>query len=115
MNYSPHKKKAFFVLRKRTDPWDSEFSEVQSIDGLRERMAKSVTVRVNLERVSQDTAENLQRVLEGHPGEASVIFELEQPRAYLVTLRPNQFVKVKPSAQLVQEVENLCGAGTVKF
>ena len=90
-------------------------SEVQSIDGLRERMAKSVTVHVNLETVARDTAERLQRVFEGHPGEASVIFELEQPRAYLVTLRPNQFVKVKPSAQLVQEVESLCGGGAVKF
>ncbi len=68
-------------------------SEIQSIEGLRERMAKSVIVHVNLERVSQDTAEKLQRVLDGHPGEASVIFELEHPKAYLVTLRPNQFVK----------------------
>jgi hypothetical protein len=30
-------------------------------------------------------------------------------------LRPNQFVRVKPCAQLVQEVERLCGAGAVKF
>jgi len=90
-------------------------SEIQSIEGLRERMAKSVTVHVNLVTATLDTAERLQRVLDGHPGEASVIFELEHPKAYLVTLRPNQFVRVKPSAQLVQDVESLCGAGTVKF
>jgi len=90
-------------------------SEIQSIEGLRERMAKSVIVHVNLERVTKDTPERLQRVLDGHPGEASVIFELEHPKAYLVTLRPNQFVRVKPCAQLVQEVESVCGAGTVKF
>ena len=90
-------------------------SEIQSIEGLRERMAKSVTVHINLETATQDTAERLQRVLGGHPGEASVIFELEHPKAYLVTFRPNQFVRVKPSAQLVQEVESLCGAGAVKF
>jgi len=90
-------------------------SEIQSIEGLRERMSKSVIVHVNLERVSHDTAEKLQHVFDGHPGEASVIFELEHPKAYLVTLRPNQFVRVRPSAQLVQEVESLCGAGAVKF
>jgi DNA polymerase III alpha subunit len=90
-------------------------SEIQSIEGLRERMAKSVIVHVNLERVTQETPERLQRVLDGHPGEASVIFELEHPKAYLVTLRPNQFVRVKPCAQLVQEVESLCGPGAVKF
>jgi DNA polymerase III subunit alpha len=90
-------------------------SEIQSIEGLRERMAKSVIVHINLERVTQDMAERLHRVLDGHPGEASVIFELEHPKAYLVTLRPNQFLRVKPSAQLVQELEGLCGAGAVKF
>ena len=90
-------------------------SEIQSVDGLRERMAKSVTVHVNLERVTHDTVDKLQRILDGHPGEASVIFELEHPKAYLVTFRANQFVRVKPSAQLVQEVENLCGNGAVKF
>ena len=79
-------------------------SEIQSVEGLRERMAKSVIVHVNLEKVTKDLPERLQRVLDGHPGEASVIFELEHPKAYLVTLRPNQFVRVKPSAQLVQEV-----------
>jgi hypothetical protein len=90
-------------------------SEIQSIEGLRERMAKSVIVHVNLEKVGPDTPERLQHVLNGHPGDANVIFELEHPKAYLVTLRPNQFVRVKPSAQLVQEVESLCGAGAVKF
>ena len=90
-------------------------SEIQSVEGLRERMAKSVIVHVNLEKFTKGMLERLQRVLDGHPGEASVIFELEHPKAYLVTLRPNQFVRVKPCAQLVQEVESLCGAGAVKF
>jgi DNA polymerase III subunit alpha len=90
-------------------------SEIQSLEGIRERMAKLVTIHVNLERVTHGTVERLQRVLGGHPGEADVIFELEHPKAYLVTLRPNQFVKVRPNPQLVREVEDLCGTGAVTF
>jgi DNA polymerase-3 subunit alpha len=90
-------------------------SEIQALEGIRERLAKSVIIRVNVQRASQQIAEKLQRVLDGHPGESSVIFELEQPKAYLVTLRPNQFVKVKLSSQLVQQVESLCGTGAVRF
>ena len=90
-------------------------SEIQSLDGIRERMIRLVTIHVNLERVTHGTVERLQRVLVGHPGEADVIFELEHPKAYLVTLRPNQFVKVRLNPQLVREVEDLCGAGAVKF
>lgn len=90
-------------------------SDIQAIEGLRERMVKSVVVHVNLEQVASDTAERLLQIIDGHRGEATVIFELEHPKGYLVTLRPNQFVRVKPSAQLVQDIESLCGAGAVKF
>lgn len=111
---------AALVVKGALDVEDSgvrkiRISEVQKLEGIRERMAKSVTIHINIERASLETAERLQRVLDGHPGEASVIFELEQPKAYLVTLRPHQLVKVKISSQLVQQVEGLCGAGSVRF
>jgi DNA polymerase-3 subunit alpha len=90
-------------------------SELHSLEGVREKTARSVTIHVNLASATQETVERLQRILDGHPGEAPVIFELEHPKAYLVTLRPSQFLKVRPNAHLVQEVESLCGAGAVSF
>jgi DNA polymerase-3 subunit alpha len=90
-------------------------SEVQSLEGFRERAATSVTIRVNLAGVGQNGASKLQSVLSIYPGETRVIFELEHPKAYLIVLRPNQFVKVKLDPQFVQAVESICGAGAVKF
>ncbi len=90
-------------------------NEIQSLAGIRQRLAKSVTIRVNLAGIPPNEVEKLQTVLGQHPGEAGVVFQLEQPKAFLVTLRPNQFVKVLPNVQFVQEVESICGVGTVMF
>jgi DNA polymerase-3 subunit alpha len=90
-------------------------NEIQTLEGLRERMAKFVTIRVNLKGIDDTAAERLQAVLGGHPGEAGVIFQLEHPKQYLVTLKPNHFVKVKADTQFIKEVESICGAGAVRF
>ncbi len=90
-------------------------SEVQPLEGLRERAASSVTIRVKLAGMDQGGATKLQSVLSGYPGETRVIFELEHPKAYLITLLPHQFVKVKLDLKFVQAVENICGAGAVRF
>ncbi|MEW5976743.1 MAG: DNA polymerase III subunit alpha [Acidobacteriota bacterium] len=90
-------------------------NEIQPLDGIRERLARSVTIHVNLKELSDDTAQRLQTVLDGHPGETSVIFQLEQPKSYLVTLRPNHFLRVKTSSQFIRDVEMICGAGSVRF
>jgi len=90
-------------------------NEIQTLEGLRERMAKFITIHVNLKGIDVTAAEKLQTVLGGHPGEASVIFQLEHPKQYLVTLKPNHFVKVKADNQFIKEVESICGAGAVRF
>ena len=90
-------------------------TDMQPLDGLRERTATAVTIRVNLGRMIDGGAEKLQSILSGCPGETRVIFELEHPKAYLITFRPHQFTKVKLDSKLVQAVESICGTGTVRF
>jgi DNA polymerase-3 subunit alpha len=89
--------------------------EIQKLEGLRERLAKSVTIYVRLRGLDDTVASRLQTVLGGHPGEASVIFQLEHPKQYLVTLKPSHFVKVTADVQFIKEVESICGAGAVRF
>lgn len=114
------KSDALLLVRGVLDVEDSgarkiRVSEVDSMEGIRERMTRSLRIHINLEQMTSETVERLQRVLCEHPGEASVIFELEHPKVYLLTLRPNQLVKVRPDPQLVLKVENLCGVGAVRF
>ncbi|MFN8008346.1 MAG: DNA polymerase III subunit alpha [Terriglobia bacterium] len=90
-------------------------TEIQPLEGLRERCATSVTIRVSLAGLAPNRVTELQSVLNGYPGETRVIFELEHPDAYLIIFRPHQFVKVKLDPLLIQAVESICGPGAVRF
>jgi DNA polymerase III subunit alpha len=90
-------------------------NEIMSLIDLRERMAKFITIHVDLRHTSQNTALQLQSVIGSHPGETNVIFQLEYPKEYLITLRPNHFVKIKADPQFIKEVEDICGTGAVRF
>jgi DNA polymerase-3 subunit alpha len=90
-------------------------NEITSLIDLRERMAKSVTIHVDLRHAPQNTALRLQSVIGNHPGETNVIFQLESPKEYLITLRLNHFVKIKADPQFIKEVEDICGTGAVRF
>ncbi len=90
-------------------------NEVQNLEGIRETLPKTLTIHVNLMEVQKDVAAKLQSVLEGHPGETSVIFQLEQPKEYLVTLRPNHFLKVRADGHFIRQVETICGSGAIRF
>jgi len=90
-------------------------NDITSLIDLRERMTKSVTIHVDLGRTSHNTALRLQSVIGNHPGETNVMFQLEYPKEYLITLRPNHFVKIKADPQFIKEVEDICGTGAVRF
>ncbi len=90
-------------------------NDIFPVDGLRERLAKSLTIRVNLNNLRRDTATQLQSVFGRHPGEAKIIFQLESLQEYLITFKPNQVAKVQPGFEFIEEVERICGVGSVQF
>ncbi|PYV37274.1 MAG: hypothetical protein DMG06_28535 [Acidobacteria bacterium] len=90
-------------------------NEIQSLEGIRERSAQFVTIYINLLGIDAGDAMRLQSVLGGHPGETRVIFQLEYPEQYLITLKPHQLVKVRADMQFIKEVESICGRGAVRF
>jgi DNA polymerase-3 subunit alpha len=90
-------------------------NDIYPLEGLRERLARSLTIRVNLSTLKRETVSQLQAVFEKHPGDARIIFQLESPQEYLITLKPNQFLKVQPGAEFIEEVERICGVGAVQL
>ncbi len=90
-------------------------NEIQPLEGLRGKLAKSVRIHIDLAKADTQLPGRLNLVMHKFSGEAAVIFELEHPEHYLVTLRPNPFLRIKPDTAFVQEVENLCGRGAVQF
>ncbi len=91
-------------------------SEIVSIEMVREKAARSVAIRLAMPPHGRATVEALLGVLARHKGDRKVALEVElrgggRPlRVKADLLGPT---RVKPSAQLIAELEQVCGEGTV--
>jgi DNA polymerase III subunit alpha len=89
-------------------------SELMPIAALRERTTREVVI--HLPASSRNTFEALSELLGRHRGDRRVSIELavkcaEKP----LRVRADVALRVRPSEKLVEEVEQLCGAGSVEL
>jgi len=88
-------------------------SEVQPMTGLAERNAKTLRIRADVSNLSPTTATTLHRLLESNRGETGVDVELYYPYDFRVNIQSSDFVKVKSSPELIEQIEIICGPGSV--
>jgi DNA polymerase-3 subunit alpha len=111
---------ALLLVRGRfeLDEESSRFqaAEIAPLDGLRERLARAVSIHLSAAAHSRSTLEALWDVLASHQGDRPIVIELEvadQTRRLRVKATVTQQIRVRPSEQLVSAVERVCGAGSV--
>lgn len=88
-------------------------SDFQPLSGIAERNAKMLCIRVQISSMSPGTATELHRLLERHRGETGVDVELYHPSHFRVNIQSSDFVKVRSSPELIQQIESICGPGSV--
>jgi DNA polymerase-3 subunit alpha len=88
-------------------------TEVQPISILRERTTREVII--HLKASSRNTMEALAELLSRHRGDRRVSLELDvtQTGDTPLRVRADVALRVRPSEKLVEEVELLCGSGSV--
>ena len=88
-------------------------SELQPISLLKERTTREVVIHLNVP--SRNTMEALAELLSRHRGDRRVLLELDVKKNGGPGLRVRADVaqRVRPSEKLVEEVEQLCGSGSV--
>jgi DNA polymerase III subunit alpha len=91
-------------------------SEIVAIDVVREKAARQVAIRLAMPPHDRSTIEAVLQVLARHKGDRKVLIEVEL-RGGAQPLRVKAEVlgqtRVKPTAQLVAELERVCGPGAV--
>jgi DNA polymerase-3 subunit alpha len=93
-------------------------SEIAPIDAVRERLARSVAIRLSTPPHGRATFEKLWDVFAQHKGDRRVAFDIElkeADRRLRVTVDVNAQIRVRPSESLVTEVEKICGQGSVSL
>jgi len=88
-------------------------SELIPLEEVRQREASSITVRVELEGFLVETLPHLRELLESNRGECDIRFELRRGSDFALGVKPHPFLRVRPSPDLVQSLEAMCGEGSV--
>jgi DNA polymerase-3 subunit alpha len=90
-------------------------SEIEPLSGIMERHAGLLRISMRINAISADTADSLNRLLENSRGETGVEIELYHPENLKVNILSSGFVKVKSAPELINQIEALCGQGSVQF
>ncbi len=93
-------------------------AEIRPLDTMRERLVREIGIRLSLPPHGRPTFQALLDVFTRHRGDRRVFFELEL-RGHQPALRVRadiaSQVRVKPSNQLVADLEQICGTGSVSL
>jgi len=81
--------------------------EIQPLDNIRERSARSIVLRFGVEAVEQDKLEGLYELLDKNRGECSITFEVAMEDGSIARIQPNQHVKVKVTPELTSSITQL--------
>jgi DNA polymerase-3 subunit alpha len=93
-------------------------SEIVPLEMVRERLTRSVAIRLSTPPHDRGTFERLWDVFSHHKGDRRVAFDVEladSARRLRVKIEVNAQIRVRPSEQLVSDVEKICGAGSVSL
>jgi DNA polymerase-3 subunit alpha len=93
-------------------------SEIAPLEMVRERLTTSVAIRLSTPPHDRVTFEKLWDVFAQHKGDRPVAFDVEvtaASRRLRITVDVNTQIRVRPSEQLVSDVERICGSGSVRL
>jgi len=90
-------------------------AEIVPIEMVRERLAKSVAIRLSMPPHGRATLEKLFDVLAHHKGDRRVAFVIHEQEKHLRVTADVSGIRVRPSESLVSEVEKICGTGSVSL
>jgi DNA polymerase III subunit alpha len=90
-------------------------SEIVPIEIVRERLAKSVAIRLSMPPHGRATLEKLFDVLAHHKGDRRVAFVIHEQEKHIRVTADVSGIRVRPSESLVSEVEKICGTGSVSL
>jgi DNA polymerase-3 subunit alpha len=79
------------------------------------KLTTAIAVKLDRARHSVQTVSDLAPVLKGHSGNLRIYLQVEMPDARKVLMQLPKPLSVRPSKQLLTDVEQILGAGTVQL
>lgn len=88
---------------------------IHPLEGLLERSADAVQVRLETAELEDDLLARLRGALEAHRGDKHVYLEVVEAGNWRLLARAETGLRVSPSDQLTRDIESVVGAGRVRY
>ena len=89
--------------------------EIIPLEGVKSKYTKAMLINLATPGLDKVTLEGLKNVLTRHKGKIPVFLNFAQPTGKTVSICAGKKYTVKADDHLIEELEGLCGNGTVKF
>jgi DNA polymerase-3 subunit alpha len=89
--------------------------DVAPLEGLRERRAREIEIRVNLALADEGVLARLRESLASYPGTTPVSIRLVRPGEFEARLKAADSIRVAPSPRLTSEIRALAGEDSVQY
>ncbi|HEX4439189.1 MAG TPA: DNA polymerase III subunit alpha [Thermoanaerobaculia bacterium] len=89
--------------------------DMTPLEGIRERRARELAIRVNLAYADEDVLTRLHERLRLHPGTTPVSIRLVRPGEFEASLKVADSMRIAPSPRLTSEIQALAGEGSVEY
>ena len=106
---------AMATVRESGGALELTIQDLTPLEGIRERRARELEIRVNLAFADESVLARLQERLRASPGPTPVSIRLVRPGEFEATLRASASMSIAPSPRLTSEIQALAGEGSVAY
>jgi len=103
------------MVREAGGALELTVQDLAPLEGIRERRARELAIKVNLAYADESVLARLQERLRSHPGTTPVSIRLIRPGEFEATLKAADSMRIAPSARLTSEIQALAGEGSVEY
>jgi DNA polymerase-3 subunit alpha len=98
-----------------SDAWRIAAKQIQKLEAVRERLARHLVITCNSARVRAQGAEKLETVLRSAAGGQCAVMLRYRGAEALGTIALGDAWKVRPTSKLIEQLEDMMGAGAVRL
>lgn len=103
------------IVRESGPAYELTVQEITPLEGIHERWARELKIRVNLALADEKLLARLKESLRSHPGTTPVSIRLVRPGEFEATLKAADSMRIALSPGLTSEIRALAGEDSVEY
>ena len=103
------------IVRESGAAIELTVQEIARLEGINERRAREIEIRVNLALADEKVLSRLRESLASYPGTTPVSIRLVRPGEFEARLKAADSIRVSPSPRLTSEIRALTGEDSVQY